>query len=203
MSLGRLTIPPLWPVTIVKYLGFVIAARKGVSYDLESVGNFPIATIAPLRQVNASLVGSMWRASVNSAQESRQLLSCNSSTIQTHKLAPFTSPPERCSEVSVSRQHCNLLDRKCCEISCLSPWCNLAALLYIAKGSNSFLRYRLNAGFQNLAAALSTGERDGSNTRCRKMTRAQVLELAVVRIKAVRISKFYAFSATLLVAMRL
>jgi hypothetical protein len=31
-------------------------------------------------------------------------------------------------EAGVSRQHCRLLGRTCCEISCLSPWYRLAAL---------------------------------------------------------------------------
>jgi hypothetical protein len=63
------------------------------------------------------------------------------STLPASRLEPFISSLERSFEAGVSRQHCHLLGRTYCEISCLSPWYRLAALLHRGR-SEPFLHSR-------------------------------------------------------------
>jgi hypothetical protein len=58
------------------------------------------------------------------------LIPTSSKPLSTSPLEPFISSLERSFEAGVSRQHCRLLGRTCCEISCVSPWYRLAALLH-------------------------------------------------------------------------
>jgi hypothetical protein len=83
----------------------------------------------------------------------------------------FISSLERSFEAGVSRQHCRLLGRTCCEISCVSPWYSFAASLHCGRSepfSHSLRPYSIKSTILTcvLRAAYYLRQYESTEFRC-------------------------------------